>query len=149
MMRTGLRGLAALCLFVVTAILLAYVPTVYYDAHYLGALFIFASIAMLGCAVILLGGNASSSIEKFGWTLGAVILTIVFGGFVASRTVGLVAYHDASWIWPGIVNMVAAVVFDLCFLTSMLLRNRPAPYPTEAKSFGARRRAARQRAGLS
>lgn len=149
MMRTGLRGLAGLCLFVVTAILLAYVPTIYFDVHYLAALFIFASIALLGCAVIILGGNGNPSIERFGWTLGAVVMTIVFGGFIASRTVGLVAYHDSSWIWPGIVNMVAAVVFDLCFLASMVLRGRPAPYPTESKSLGARRRAARQRAGLS
>ena len=95
MVRAGLRGLAALCLVVVTAILLAYVPTVYYDAPYLGALFIFGSIAMLGCALLIVGGNRNEKIERFGWALGAVIMLTVLAGFIASRTVGIISYHDS------------------------------------------------------
>lgn len=152
MMRTGVRGLAGLCLLVVTAILLAYVPTIYYDQHYLGALFVFASIALLGCAILIVLGNHNSSIERFGWTVGAVVMTVILAGYIASRTVGLVAYQDPHWIWAGTVNLVAVAVFDLCFLVRMLRRDNRAPapaYPDSGASFSTRRRAARQRAGLS
>jgi MFS family permease len=152
MARTGLRGLAGLCLFVVTAILLAYVPTIYYDQHYLGALFVFASIALLGCAILVMVANHNSSIERFGWTFGAVVMTVILGGYVASRTIGLVSYQDPHWIWPGSVTLAAVAVFDLCFLVRMRRRDDRAPapaYPDSGASFSTRRRAARQRAGLS
>lgn len=132
MVTTALRGLAFACCFVVAAVQLAYDPVVYSYAHYLGALMIFAAMAIVAVAILLVWGNHIPALERAGWALGGFVMVAVLGGYIASRTVGLVDYRDPHWVWPGTAAMVAAAVYLLAYAATVLGRGgRMAPYPSD------------------
>lgn len=130
LVRTAARGLAASCLVLITALLLLNTDPVYEESHWLGAGFVFTSIAALACALMLTAGNANQRLERAGWLLGGLISACVIGFYVASRTVGLPGYADHRWLWGGIVSMAAAAVFLGLLATTALRRREPRPpYP--------------------
>lgn len=132
MVRTALRSVAFCCCFTVAAVLLAYDAEVYSYAHYLAALMIFGALGALAVAVLIAWGNRTPAIERGAWAVGGFVMVAVLGGFVASRTVGLVGYHDPHWVWAGVTNMIAASVYLLSYVGFVLGNGgRMAPYPSE------------------
>ncbi len=130
LVRTAGRGLAALCLTVITAVLLVYVPQVYGSARYLGAAFVFACIALMAAAVLVTMGNRDRRIERFGWWLGAGVTAIVLGCAVAAATVGLPLYTAPGWVWGIVVNVVVSAAYLAVFALHVLRRRAHIPpYP--------------------
>lgn len=106
---------------------------------YIGGLFIASAVVL---TAVVVGLAAPGRPESAGYLLGAIVCVAMFGGFIASRTIGLpMGYHE-GWFTDyslGIPSLAFEVIFVACAILALRARasstRRPALRP-------ARRRAA-------
>ncbi|MDE2028375.1 MAG: hypothetical protein KGK03_11230, partial [Candidatus Omnitrophica bacterium] len=78
------------------------------DAAYKGCLFIANGVGSFLAAFFIYRGN------KWGWDMGFLIAVASFGGYIASRTIGLpfIPAEPGAWFEPlGVVAMAAEAAF--------------------------------------
>lgn len=110
----GARLLASLCVVAEIGIHLFLLPDHLEEQPYIGGLFI-ASAVILTAVVVGLG--APGLVRAASYLVGAIVCVAMFGGFVASRTVGLPMGYLEGWFTDhalGIVSLAFEVIFVAC-----------------------------------
>ncbi|MGH8888180.1 MAG: hypothetical protein ACRDV3_00280 [Acidothermaceae bacterium] len=111
--RNGLvRWVALIAIELLIGIHVALTPMHLDEKFYVGVLFTIGNAAFFVAMLFLI----SVRLRLIGWLLGAATCVVEFGGFIASRTVGLPEGYKETWASApedllGLISLVAEVVF--------------------------------------
>jgi hypothetical protein len=109
-----LRTIATACLLVEIGIHMAMTPDHLGEKFYIGVLFVIGT-GVLCLAVLGLG--LPGPVRSWSWVLGSAVCVVMFGLFIASRTVGLPAGYLEGWFTDyalGVVSLPFEVIFVAC-----------------------------------
>ncbi|HET7173173.1 MAG TPA: hypothetical protein VFI30_02705 [Nocardioidaceae bacterium] len=104
---------------------------------YMGWLFVASAVII---SAVLVGLNAAGAARSASYGIGVVVCSVMFGGFVASRTIGLPMGYREGWLADdalGIPSLAFEVIFIAC--AALVLWPSSDHQPLELVGGGARR----------
>lgn len=110
-------GAAVAVAFVLTALFLFWLPTVYAKTSTTGLLLVIGAFLLTGSGVLLLAsaGEKARQLRALGWAVGGVTVAFYVGALCVARLVGIGSYHP-GWHWFDFVGIGLAAVYWLAYL---------------------------------
>ena len=112
-----IRRTGALLLALTGVLHLFLVPEYLEEASTIGVLFVIG-----GAAAIALGAWLWFADHEVAWWTGMLIALGMVTGFLLSRTVGLLGFHEAEWEGSGILSIVLELGVVATYVTARLRR---------------------------